>query len=263
MFILRFKPATAQTTTNMAEHPQLNRNTKIQYRRKPPSSIRRDQQRMKQHQKQLQQGMEKAAFNESLDVPLLFNEEECEPTQLIENDTEQQSDHVTGGEALLDNTEAPHDLAEIETVTSLLSLEHPATEPVFDDMVGECSSSVVKEYVSGLTDRSVQRRLRDRERNTSFRRITTHRAENDQEVCCLESDDLVVEFACPTDSGDSKFIFWYVKQEEKNMTEDERRRLANLRGGKRVADRGKHADIIARASREMDTLRSLIQFFLG
>ena len=273
VFVLRFKPTMLQVSRNMADPVQLNRTSRVQYRRKSPSEIHRDQERARLHREK--QGMEKTS--QSMNEPFLFvdhsesssnvqeigQQVECVLTDTIASDNEESEQHSACEETeVCQIEERQHDLIDSDRPSSLLSLSQQDNTQGDDSCVEEAGVGL-REYVSSLTDRSLQRRLRDKQQNKAFRTIAIHHAENNRTVLMLESDDIVLEFTCPTDLEESKFLFYYIKQEEKNMLEEERRKLANLRRGQCVTSRQHHADVIARATEELTTLRSRILFLLG
>ena len=62
------------------------------------------------------------------------------------------------------------------------------------------SLDIIKDYAAALTDRSVQRRLRDPNRNRPFSKVALDNR-NDEELIPCESEDLVFEFDCKATSG--------------------------------------------------------------
>ena len=103
------------------------------------------------------------------------------------------------------------------------SLTHPTAE--FDERFIKgrdtgFSVDIVKDYVATLTDRSVQRRLRDTKRNRSFSKVTLDNRDGEEFILC-ESDDLVFKFGRKATSG-CRLHYRFVKQEARNMLSEER-----------------------------------------
>ena len=117
------------------------------------------------------------------------------------------------------------------------------------------SVDTVKDYVATLTDRSVQRRLREPKRNQSFTKVPLDNRDGEEFILC-ESDDLVFEFNCKATSGYGVH-YWFVKQEARNMLSEECALLYNLHRWKQ------YTEARARAREKLHILRHLIQFYLG
>eukprot|EP00745_Piridium_sociabile_P018983 TRINITY_DN28731_c0_g2_i7.p1 TRINITY_DN28731_c0_g2~~TRINITY_DN28731_c0_g2_i7.p1 ORF type:complete len:205 (+),score=35.32 TRINITY_DN28731_c0_g2_i7:448-1062(+) len=83
-----------------------------------------------------------------------------------------------------------------------------------------CSVSLIKDYVSELTDRSLQRKLRDVSRNQDFCHAFTSDDNPDTVVC--ESDDVVFQFSWCSDSDNPTDFFWLAKRDTSQMTHEER-----------------------------------------
>ena len=62
------------------------------------------------------------------------------------------------------------------------------------------SLDIIKDYAATLTDRSVQRRLRDPKRKRSFSKVALDNRDGEEFILC-ESGDLVFEFDCKATSG--------------------------------------------------------------
>eukprot|EP00745_Piridium_sociabile_P025192 TRINITY_DN39908_c0_g1_i2.p1 TRINITY_DN39908_c0_g1~~TRINITY_DN39908_c0_g1_i2.p1 ORF type:complete len:240 (+),score=42.45 TRINITY_DN39908_c0_g1_i2:91-810(+) len=173
--VLRLKPVSNPATPTMAE-PVLNRTTQVQYyRRKPPSQVRRDQERARQQQQR--QASEKRADRDSAvnAVALLDTQPEERSTQDREDEhTLTCADH---GDSENENDNATSNVSHmLDSFTAGQSEED--TEMTIDGSVAGFSTSVVKRYVATLTDRSVQRRLRDDKRNQCFRKVVQHQTDD-------------------------------------------------------------------------------------
>ena len=97
------------------------------------------------------------------------------------------------------------------------SLTHPTAELDEGFIRGRdagFSVDIIKDYVATLTDRSVQRRLRDPKRNRSFSKVALDNRDGEEFILC-ESDDLVFEFDCKATSG-CGVHYWFVKQEHEH-----------------------------------------------
>ena len=81
VFILRLKPVDSTLSTNMAD-PVLNRSTKVQYKKKSPCEIRRDQERAKNHRIT----RESAKTNRDCGVDM---KEQCEVNTQVKNHSSQ------------------------------------------------------------------------------------------------------------------------------------------------------------------------------
>ena len=134
-------------------------------------------------------------------------------------------------------------------------------QPTIDSAVGSVfDKEVVTQYVATLTDRSVQRRLRDSQRNKSFRKSVLHHSGSADQAIMFESDDIVLEYSCQ--SNLEKCVYFFVKQQERNMLKEECVKLADLRRGKRIKDT-QHTETQACAARDLQLLRAQIQLCLG
>ena len=265
--VLRLKPVCgpATSTASMAD-PVLNRETQVQYyRRKPPSQIRRDKERARKQQQQ--QATDFTVQNYAVNTDCLAARENAgtqyaeTTTQAEELGTQPASDSEGEEDGMhgLNNTECTW-ASDSVCVEPLQSTHTVHCDTVEDDrLVGGFPTGVVKQYAATLIDKSVQRRLKNKGRNKTFRRVALHHAGNGDQLIC-ETDDLVLEYPCTNPVP--KYSYWYVKQEPRNMLSEERDKLANLQRGE-VVHRSRHADITARAARDLDTLLGLLRFYLG
>ena len=273
--VLPLKPVSgpATSTTDMVD-PVLNRDTQIQYyRRKAPCQVRRDKQRARHHHQR------------SVTDDPVPNSDVFKPTDLSTDLTVNELLSAQYTDTMQTQTEEPvtqpasdseedaiHGLvnptgtwnSDGTSVTLLQSADTTHcdcdTEENIDGTVGRFSTQVVKSYVATLSDKSVQRRLKDRSRNQSFRKVVAHKDDDGDQLIC-EADDLVLEYWC-SDAVRPHHMYWYVKQEPCNMLSEERDKLANLRRGE-SARRSRHADTLGCAARDLDTLLGLLRFYLG
>ena len=115
----------------------------------------------------------------------------------------------------------------------------------------------VKNYVATLTDRGLQRRLRDPSRNVSFSKA----AYQAKDTLLLSSDDLVLEVQ-KASSGAYALSFWFVNQESRRMRAEESARLYNL-SRSRAIDLSRHREPHLLATEFLHILRDVINFYLG
>eukprot|EP00745_Piridium_sociabile_P024463 TRINITY_DN3871_c0_g2_i2.p1 TRINITY_DN3871_c0_g2~~TRINITY_DN3871_c0_g2_i2.p1 ORF type:complete len:303 (-),score=53.62 TRINITY_DN3871_c0_g2_i2:237-1145(-) len=265
--VLRLKPVDPEvTTTNMAAEPVLNRNTQVQYyRRKPPSQVRRDQERAKQQKGKVTDRQHDAG------VPVLnavcLDDTRVELPSFTSCDVQHaqttHSEDETGVSQTTDDFEPQCANIGEPQCASGLSLHLPDINQVqtIDSTVGGFDSRVVKSYVARLTTRLMQRRLRDSHRNKTFRKTVVYDSGSEKVLMC-ESDDIVLEYTCHSDSNHS-CVYWFLKQDEKHMLAEECVKLSNLRKRGKPIDNTEHGELQARAERGLETLHSLIQFYLG
>jgi hypothetical protein len=135
-----------------------------------------------------------------------------------------------------------------------------AYDQQIDNTVAGFNPAVVKSSVANFTARLMQRRLRDSERNNTFRKVAVQETESARVLLC-ESDDIVLVYSCQSQWDDCA-VHWFVKQDERRMSSEDRVKLTNLRKGRSI-DNTEHTDIQARAQRVLQTLRGLIKFYLG
>ncbi|KAL8624156.1 hypothetical protein ACOMHN_020206 [Nucella lapillus] len=85
------------------------------------------------------------------------------------------------------------------------------------------SQQTIHSEVATFKPTSAQRRLRHSQRNNAFRKIVSHKSYSGN-VLLFESDDIVLEYSCDP-MTDEECTYWFVKQEEKNMQNEECVRL--------------------------------------
>ena len=121
------------------------------------------------------------------------------------------------------------------------------------------NQGVVKSYVASLTDKFSQKHLKDRDRNKCITAVRLHHSDDGDHLLC-ETDDIVLEYRCSY-SVHPYCHYWYVKQDESRMLQEEKDKLANLRKGQ-IIGRGRYAEIWACAARHLDELHGLILFYM-
>jgi len=149
----------------------LNRNSQVQYfRKKCPSQIRRDVQRSKQHQeRQASRQCDKDSVLEELvlsDSDSLHRERVDAKSKQTSVYTELCVDSAVNVPATLDSLDLPCEPATDSKIGVSPELSDVDEEQTVDCTVEGFHTGIVKEYVSTLTDKRVQRRLRDSKRNT-------------------------------------------------------------------------------------------------
>eukprot|EP00745_Piridium_sociabile_P013069 TRINITY_DN19614_c0_g1_i2.p2 TRINITY_DN19614_c0_g1~~TRINITY_DN19614_c0_g1_i2.p2 ORF type:complete len:118 (+),score=27.89 TRINITY_DN19614_c0_g1_i2:599-952(+) len=82
------------------------------------------------------------------------------------------------------------------------------------------SETVTKDYVGELTDRSLQRKLRDVSRNQEFCNVFT--SEDNPDTVIFESDDVILQFKWSSANDKPSESFWFAKRSTKQMTTEER-----------------------------------------
>ncbi|KAL8589990.1 hypothetical protein ACOMHN_007015 [Nucella lapillus] len=240
--------------------PMLNRQAQTQcFRKRPPGQLSRDQERAKQHRQQQQQQRTSDHAEGSSHVNTCGENQlfalytvckqtsvqklaEQHTTPACNTDTDGEEDHAA---SMLPAQDSGHRLWSVDCGVGV-DQQQPVTDtvPTVESSIARFSAGVIKDYVSTLTDRSLQRRLRDRQRNKAFRKVVKHTSDGALSLLC-ESDYIVMEYSL--DSGaEGECMFWCVKQKENNKLTDERVKLANLRKGKRLRQT-EHRETEARA----------------
>ena len=281
VFVLRLKPQLSKTTTNMA--PPLP----IHYRKKPPSQIKRDNDRAKQRQDQRDKQLQEKASDlsdsaETLQIPSLFLSPMFQDTQQCVDrpTTTELTSCIKGTESTAVVSSASEDV--LGTCTAELSTEGGAVGYDFSlcDQIGlpfeslplpdPCEkkaidlgydTNVVKNYVSTLMDPSVQRRLRNENRNKNFRKVALD-IRRGQKLLLFESDDIVLEHTFTHDDSRSHTSFWYVKQRRQHMLMEEDEKQQTLSTLNHVGYNC-YLDARAEAQRELHILRDLMCYYLG
>ena len=291
VLVVRLQPqGKSDRETNMASSSVHNKSAAepVQkfYRTKPPSAIRRDRERRQQHRMRLQdpkdsQGEFVFSSNYSVE-PSLFtsechNTDTDRPVELSAmlpcvNQGHQASVQSTVTEGGV-GTGYTCDTAHAESMSDsppCIDMDTPVPQDVLccgaeqetdDRYVRACkvglTTSIGQDYVATLTDRAVQRHLRDECRNETFSRVVF----DGESVLVFESSDIVVEMTYD-EPGACALDFWFVKQSDRRMLPEERARLASLAQWTE-ADLSQHRDAHAEAVEILLALRGVIQFYLG
>ena len=255
--VLRPKPV--DSVTSMAD-PVQNSTQSQHSRRKSPCEIRRDQERARQH-KSVREVGKSVTVTDSDNASVLRQSNNPTRVTELEQTTTQEKEGVSRASGCVDTRRSA--VSEASPVPDS-SLHHPHVNKdnsiIFENKVGGFEPRVVKDYVARLKTGMTRRRLRDSERNKKFRKTVV--CCSDDNVIQCESDDIVVHYSChPT--SDSDCLYWYIKQDEKHMLEQEWANYWKLRKEGKPTDSTLHGETLARAERGMDTLRRLLLFYLG
>ena len=258
--VLRLEPVESERSTNMAE-PVSMHSTQAQYfRRKPPSQLRRDQQRTQQHKSTTMDCQRDVRVSD----PSAVCEKELQPSS--DCDVQQgggtRSDVDTGVTQVCQNTTGQSAAtSEPRSATGVFPHRTDCThDQTVDNTVGGFDSGAVKRYVAGVSSRHMHRVLRDSSRNNKCRTILSYKSK-DEHVIMFESNDIVLVYPVQSDSQHDS-PQWMIKQNQRDMTAEERARYFIMRKEGQPVDRTQHGELQARAERDLHTLRSLIIFYL-
>ena len=119
---------------------------------------------------------------------------------------------------------------------------------------------IIKDCVSELTEKSLQRKLRDEERNLKFKNVLSSK-DNANTLLC-ESEDMV--FQCDWNEGEIKpcHFFWFAKRDARNMTPREGTVCSRLQQWT-PADRDREKDRVEAAECALRITMDGVCFFLG
>ena len=73
----------------------------------------------------------------------------------------------------------------------------------------------IKICVNGITDRTTQRKLRDKHRNKTFGKVVKGKGDEGNLIC--ESDDFVFVFHCDCNSSDISGSEWFHQQDRRRL----------------------------------------------
>jgi hypothetical protein len=246
------------------------------YRKKPPSQIRRDQQRayarLQAKNNELRQASDISFPNPPISniAPKVVSESVQSELGLFDN-----SDTVYSN--IPEGDPCAREVRELTTLQPSLSRESPRDLLTYqrDDVTAVPHTNsdkqqqhvlekktgfpmaVVHNYVSALKDRSLVRRVRDQRRNQYFRTVVTHPELPDRVIC--ESDDMVTVYTCVEPLHTA---FFCLKQDDRHMMEEERGYLRKLRTGQPV-DRGRYDHYVQCARADMCMLMEMIRWCVG
>ena len=118
----------------------------------------------------------------------------------------------------------------------------------------------IKICVSGITDRTTQRKLRDKQRNKTFCKVVKGKGDEGNFIC--ESNDFVFIFDCDYNSRDFNGSEWFLKPDQRRMRKYEGDILRQLRDCDRV-DTNHYKDFLALAKKEMKIVGDIVRQYLG
>ena len=269
--VIRLKADTAHSNMASQQQPVCRQH----YRKKAPSQLNRDKRRAEDRRTKTTQNMQdvaQASDSHNNDLPSLFMFTPPTSHSIVHTDTD-----------LPPNTPDPDSAREIrrsstdstamstgacsEQQTTITVLPSLKTLDDSDDCLQKVqdagwSASLVKDYVSQLTDRSLQRNLRDTNRNTDFCRVFTSDESPDTIVC--ESDDVIFEFSwtCDNDDDDPTHFSWLAKRDSSQMGQEERAIHGRLQRWA-PADRERVKERIEAGRRVFQIILPAIRIFLG
>jgi len=275
VFVLRLRPTqSSSSTTNMA-NPQPS----VCYRRKPPSQIRRDQNRAKRHQEAaLSSNYENKASETTVHQEFALFEDNAnfvpeseninigldkQNLSTTEQSTAEASTKITDPNPVCelpstqDFRRAPVGGGTVGYTGSMFDTYTPEDPCLISARVAGFSPTTIKDYVATFTDRKVQRLLRTDCRNRDFKRVV--RGSKDlKELLVFESDDIVLEYDVTMER--IRRTFWFVKRQSMLVEEDEI--LKHLTTWKTIGDTS-FLPARARALQHLHILRDVIAYYLG
>ncbi|KAL8603058.1 hypothetical protein ACOMHN_015623 [Nucella lapillus] len=268
--VLRLK--TGPANTNMAcQHTPV---APCYYRKKAPSELQRDRRRAEERRNRAvrhEDCKESESFDSSAkDSPCLFVSTPPTSHTALHPDTSPNntSPHETAREIRRAQDVTVTVLDSTMRVDQQSDIDLPAPTTTNDDCEGPleklheagCSASVIKEYVAELTDRSLQRKLRDTRRNRDF--CTVYTCDDDPDTVICDSEDVVFQFKWTDDSDTPTDFFWFAKGDSKHVTQEERSICSKLLLWT-PTDRGRMKDRMDTALEVMCVVMDGVRFFLG
>ena len=118
----------------------------------------------------------------------------------------------------------------------------------------------IKICVSGTTDRTTQRKLRDKQRNKTFCKVVKGKGDGGNFIC--ESDDFVFIFDCDYNSRDFSGSERFPKRDQRRMSKYEGGILRQLRVCD-CMDTNHYTDLLALAKKELKTVGDVVRQYLG
>ena len=285
-------------------HADIEPPTTLRYRKKPPSQLKRDRERLQQRIT-LQTEKEMTTKNQASDCnydasPVLFcsppNQQTVHTTQA---DSDTDIDTLTVKPVVIPRATRPASPQPTDSETvgaaarcetgSCSDNERITADSVTDNSDGEsemcCDVGIpekqlhtaeraaveegfslveIKERVGSIMNRSLQERLRNKQRNVNFRKFVAD-TKNDERLIC-ESDEVVIVNRKPTGGGcDDVYIeHWFVKQNYRNLLPDENAFMTTLID-QTTSDRSTPQCLQQRsaARRQLASLMGAMQFYLG
>ncbi|KAL8576533.1 hypothetical protein ACOMHN_003091 [Nucella lapillus] len=240
------------------------------FRRKPPSSLARDQRRAEERRTAVRQDQQKASdisptdTSQSLFLPTPPTSIPVSKsnTLLTPNNTPMQS-------YAHENRRAPSDIGVLDTArvdlheidlvgVSAVKTDCENDSPLDKVRVAGYSVDVIRDYVSEL--RKLQRKLRNTARNQYF--IDVFSSDDDPDTFLCESDNVIFRFTWTAASNTPTDSYWFFKRDTKHMTQEERSIHSTLQLWA-PADRGRMKHQISRELYEFTVVMEAVRFLLG
>ena len=264
MVVLRLTPNRQQPANGDRVPP-------VQYRKKPPSQVRRDEQRRQTFTKNKISGTENNFEVNLFESPPLINQHEnshdtqctvhasVDMTPRSARDSGR-ADNSTGvldaARPVIDlDTESAECVGGRVTDTELCSVSPGEIAALIEAEKAGYDLDTIKDYVGTFTDRTIQRRLRDPDRNKCFINVVESQYRGRKHLVG-ETDDFV--FAFYSDG----FRYWFVKQNEQRMPQEERRRMMILQKASPL-DRERYKEELEAGEKEMRTVLEAMRVYLG
>ena len=259
----------------------------LQYRRKPPSQVRRDRRRAEERRNlRTKDNQKQASDDESVTFhSCLFKK----TPPLGKHTTQQEADDVSMSQPCIPpararaarrvdgDTDSEHSRqAGDSPVTCTASADFNDSDSDIDQQTVSCKEDprdptevtareagykldVIKECVSGITDRRVQSNIRDKTRNTSVGKVVQFDGDPDRLLC--DSDDIVaVVSSNGSDCGIVRYLF--VKQTRKYMCDHDLRLLSQLQQSEPL-QRSEHEDKLKLSEKYLQILLDTMRHYLG
>ena len=257
--VLRLKSSQANTmSTNMATSTASSRQPSVKcFRRKPPSQLRRDQERAQQRKANQNQASPSHEHSDeqtfSLKVPVANTSE-----TVVRPTLESIVERIVGLDSMPTiekNTQASYCPQNRPQHATRFSQSKPTTEQIQPEVYKSMEATVVRDYMSTISDDVIKQNLQNPRRNKRFRNV---RANETNDILLCESDDLVVEFDCRKRGGEGKWSYFFVKQDSVSLLPEERTRMYQLQLWRKV-EQGEFRVAIARATDDLCRLHGMCQ----
>ena len=253
--VIRLKSSQANTmSTNMATSSTSGSGQpSVQcFRRKPPSQLRRDQERAQQRKANQNQASvshehsDKQTF--SMEVPVANTSE-----TVVRPTLESIVERIVDPEKCTQHTSYSTQNRPQHATRSNQS--KPTTEQIQPEVYKSMEATVVRDYMSTISDDVIKQNLQNPRRNKRFRNV---RANETNDILLCESDDLVVEFDCRKRGGEGKWSYFFVKQDSVSLLPEERTRMYQLQLWRKV-EQAEFRVAIARATDDLCRLHGMCQ----
>ena len=122
------------------------------------------------------------------------------------------------------------------------------------------SFEAIKICVNGITDRTIQRKLREKRRNKTFCKVVNGKEGEGNFIC--ESDDFVFILHFDYNSRDFSGSEWFPEPDQRSLSKYEGDILRQLRDCDRV-DTNHYKDFLALAKKELKIVGDVVRQSLG